>query len=189
MKNSCVVLPHIWHSRAHKTENLQQRPALNIEKIQNNPQVYTQKKTPFSGKLVLQGKRTRKKLEKCSITGIELQNIAWNQAGKPMNPQKIDLCLLCGKRKSDILNPWAQHVEDDSFPLKDPTRWLIMNWQVRQNSNKIVLQQGLFTIHRHNWEGRFPGKKNTHTHTHTHTSHWKTTRAPNLPTQNSSRQC
>jgi ribosomal protein L34E len=78
---------------------LQQRPALNIEKIQNNPQVYTQKKKPFSGKLVLQGKRTRKKLEKCSITGIELQNIAWNQAGKPMNPQKIDLCLLCGKKE------------------------------------------------------------------------------------------
>jgi hypothetical protein len=78
---------------------LQQWPALNIEKIQNNPQVCTQKKKPFSGKLVLQVKRTRKKLENCSIIGTELQNIAGNQAGKPMNPQKIDLCLLCGKKE------------------------------------------------------------------------------------------
>jgi ribosomal protein L34E len=78
---------------------LQQWPALKIEKIQNNPQVCTERKKPFSGKLVLQGKRTRKKLEKCSIIGTELQNIAGNQAGKPMNPKKIDLCLLCGKKE------------------------------------------------------------------------------------------
>ncbi len=171
MKNSCVVLLHIWHSRAHKTENLQQWPALNIEKIQNNPQVCTQKKKPFSGKLVLQGKRTRKKLEKCSIIGTELQrvNIAWNQAGKPMNPQKIEICLLCGKKEKWHTKPMSSTCWRWLFFPKDPTRWL-MSWTATwgRTATKLYYNRDC-SPSTGTTEKADSQEKKTHTYTHTHT--------------------
>jgi hypothetical protein len=136
---------------------------------------------------VLQGKRTRKKLEKCSIIGIELQNIAWNQAGKPMNPQKIDLCLLCGKKEKWHTKPMSSACWRWLFSPKDPTRWL-MSWIAKwgRTATKLYYNRDC-SPSTGTTEKADSQEKNTHTYTHT--SHWKTTRAPNLPTQNSSRQC
>jgi len=120
---------------------------------------------------VLQGKRTRKKLDKCSIIGTELQrvNIAWYQAGKPMNPQKIDLCLLCGKKEKWHTKPMSSTCWRWLFSPEDPTRWL-MSWTATwgRTATKLYYNRDC-SPSTGTTEKAAPGeKKHTRTHTHTH---------------------